>query len=69
MKRREREQVKSVTHLKERNVVVMCYGHVILRMWYDRSDLDLLRCVGKGIATCDTQLYSPILQINDSVTV
>lgn len=69
VKRRGREQVKSQTHLKQCNVIVMCNGHVILRMWYDRSDLDLLRCVGKGIATCDTQLYGPILQINDSMTV
>lgn len=57
------------THLEKRYVIVVRNGHVILRMWNHCLDLDLLRCIGKRIATRDTQLYGPILQIDDCVTV
>lgn len=59
----------SCTHLEERYVIVMGDGHVILRMWNHCFDLDLLWCIGKRIPTRDTQLYGPILKINDRMTV
>lgn len=55
-------------HLEQRNIIVMWYELVVLRMRYHTLHLDLLAVMCMRMSPCHAQLDGPIVQIPQCVT-